>query len=96
MATVLRQVDAGAPVAEVTRKLGISEQTYSVWRKKYGQMAVAEIRRLRQLAEENCKLKQPVSDLSLDTVILPDVLAKKADAHPHAGAGAGHQGAVCH
>jgi len=57
IATALRQVDAGAPIPEVTRRLGISEATYYVWRKRYGQMAVAEIRRLRQLEDENRKLK---------------------------------------
>lgn len=77
IATTLRQVDAGAPVAEVTRKLGVSEQTYYLWRKKYGQMAIAEIRRLRQLEEENRKLKQLVADLTLDKLILQEVLAKK-------------------
>ncbi len=65
IATALRQVDAGAPVPEVTRTLGISEATYYVWCKRYGQMAVAEIRRLRQLEEENRKLKQLVADLTL-------------------------------
>jgi len=70
-------VDAGAPVVEVTRALGVSEQTYYLWRKKYGQMAIAEIRRLRQLEEENRKLKQLVADLTLDKVILQEVLAKK-------------------
>ena len=77
IATTLRQVDAGAPVAEVTRALGISEQTYYLWRKKYGQMAMAEIRRLRQLEEENRKLKQLVADLTLDKVMLQEVLTKK-------------------
>jgi putative transposase len=48
----------------VTRKLGIGEATYYVWRKRYGQMAIAEIRRLRQLEEENQKLKQLVADLT--------------------------------
>ncbi|GJL58155.1 MAG: transposase [Nitrospirales bacterium] len=75
--TALRQVDAGAPIPEVTRSLGISEATYYVWRKKYGQMAVAEIRRLRLLEEENRKLKQFVADLTLDKVILQEVLTKK-------------------
>ena len=70
-------MDAGAPVVEVTRALGVSEQTYYLWRKKYGQMALAEIRRLRQLEEENRKLKQLVADLTLDKVILQEVLAKK-------------------
>ncbi len=77
MATALRQVDAGAPIPEVTRSMGISEATYYVWRKKYGQMAVAEIRRLRLLEEENRKLKQLVADLTLDKVILQEVLTKK-------------------
>ena len=77
IATALRQVDAGAPIPEVTRSLGISEATYYVWRKKYGQMAVAEIRRLRLLEEENRKLKQPVADLTLHKVILQEVLTKK-------------------
>ena len=77
IATALRQIDAASPVLEVTRKLGISEATYYVWRKQYGQMAIAEIRRLRQLEEENRKLKQLVADLTLDKVILQEVLAKK-------------------
>ncbi len=77
IATALRQVDAGAPVAEITRALGVSEQTYYLWRKKYGQMAMAEIRRLRQLEEENRKLKQLVADLTLDKVMLQEVLTKK-------------------
>ncbi|MGC3975632.1 MAG: IS3 family transposase [Nitrospira sp.] len=77
IATALRQVDAGAPIPEITRALGISEATYYVWRKKYGQMAIAEIRRLRQLEEENRKLKQLVADLTLDKVILQEVLATK-------------------
>jgi len=77
IATALRHVDAGAPVAEVTRALGISEQTYYLWRKKYGQMAMAEIRRLRQREEENRKLKQLVADLTLDKVMLQEVLTKK-------------------
>jgi len=78
IATALRQIDAGAPIPEVTRAFGISEATYYVWRKKYGQMAIAEIRRLRQLEDENRKLKQLVADLTLDKVILQEVLAKKA------------------
>ena len=77
ISTTLRQVDAGAPVTQVTRALGISEQTYYLWRKKYGQMAMAEIRRLRQLEEENRKLKQLVADLTLDQVMLQEVLTKK-------------------
>ena len=78
IATALRQVEAGAPIPEVTRSLGVSEATYYHWRKKYGPMAVGEIRRLRQLEEENRTLKQLVADLTLDKVILQEVLAKKA------------------
>jgi putative transposase len=88
IATALRQVDAGAPVPEVTRTLGISEATYYVWRKRYGQMAIAEIRRLRQLEEENRKLKQLVADLTLDKVILQGSSQKKSDAHAQTRAGA--------
>ena len=66
------------PIPEVTRRLGISEATYYIWRKRYGQMAVAEIRRLRQLEDENRKLKQLVADLTLDKVMLHEVLVKKA------------------
>lgn len=78
IATALRQVEAGAPIPEVTRSLGVSEATYYHWRKKYGPMAVGEIRRLRQLEEENRQLKQLVADLTLEKVIWQEVLAKKA------------------
>ena len=78
IATALRQVEAGAPIPEVTRSLGVSEATYYHWRKKYGPMAVGAIRRLRQLEEENRTLKQLVADLTWDQVILQAVLAKKA------------------
>ena len=78
IATALRQVEAGAPIPEATRSLGVSEATYYHWGKKFGPMAVGEIRRLRQLEEENRKLKQLVADLTLDKVILQEVLAKKA------------------
>ncbi|MGH8055660.1 MAG: IS3 family transposase [Candidatus Entotheonellia bacterium] len=78
IATALRQVDAGAPIPEVTRTLGISEATYYVWRKRYGQMAIAEIRRLRQLEDETRKLKQLVADLTLDKVMLQEGVGKKA------------------
>lgn len=77
IATALRHVDVGAPVTEVTRKLGVSEATYYIWRKKYSQMGITEIRRLRQLEDENRKLKQLVADLTLDKVMLQEVLAKK-------------------
>lgn len=73
----LRQAEAGLPVEDLCRKLGISQATYFRWKAKYGQMGTAEMRRLRQLEEENKKLKQLVADLSLDKKMLQDVLAKK-------------------
>ena len=62
---------------KVIRKMGISTQTFYRWKKQYGQMGVDEIRRLKQLEEENRKLKQLVADLSLDKLMLQDVLSKK-------------------
>lgn len=77
IAYALRQAEAGTPVVEVIRKLGISEQTFYRWKKKYAGMGVGEVRRLKQLEEENRKLKQLVADLSLDKRMLQDVLSKK-------------------
>ncbi len=73
----LRQADAGLPVEDICRKLGVSPATFFRWKQKYGQMGTAELRRLRQLEEENRKLKQLVADLSLDKKMLQDVLGKK-------------------
>ena len=73
----LKQAETGMPVAEVIRKMGITEQTFYRWKKQYGGMGVGELRRLRLLEEENRKLKQLVADLSLDKHILQDVLSKK-------------------
>jgi putative transposase len=73
----LREAEAGTPVLEVCRKLGITEQTFYRWKKRFGGMGVPELRKLRQLEEENLKLKQLVADLSLDKHILQEVLAKK-------------------
>ena len=73
----LRQAEDGKLVSEVCRKMGISEQTFYRWKKKFQGMGVAEVRRLRVLEEENRKLKQLVADLSLDKQMLQDVLRKK-------------------
>lgn len=73
----LREAEAGTPVLEVCRKLGVTEQTFYRWKKRFGGMGVPELRKLRQLEEENLKLKQLVADLSLDKHILQEVLAKK-------------------
>jgi len=73
----LRQAESGTPVAEIVRKLGVSEATFYAWKKKFGTMGTAEIRELRQLREENSKLKRLVADLSLDKTMLQDVISKK-------------------
>lgn len=77
IAFALRQAEAGTPVVEVTRKMGITEQTFYRWKKKFAGMGVAELRRLKQLEEENKKLKQLVADLSLDKKMLQDVVQGK-------------------
>jgi putative transposase len=77
IAHVLRQAESGTPVAELIRKMGISEQTFYRWKKKFAGMGVAELRKLRQLEEENRKLKQLVADLSLDKAMLQEVISKK-------------------
>jgi putative transposase len=73
----LRQAEAGTPVAEITRKMGVSDPTFYRWKKLYSGLAVNEVRRLKQLDEENRKLKQIVADLTLDKQMLQDVLSKK-------------------
>lgn len=73
----LRQAEEGVKVAEVCRKMGISEATFYNWKKKYGGLGVSELRRLKMLEEENIKLKQIVADLSLDKQMLQDIIKKK-------------------
>lgn len=73
----LKQAETGTTVEEVCRKLGISEATFYNWKKKYGGLGVPELRRLKQLEEENSKLRQIVADLTLDKQMLQDVLKKK-------------------
>ncbi len=77
MAFILRQAEEGTPVAEVCRKAGISEATYYNWRKKYGGLMPSEMKRLKQLDEENQRLKKLVADLSLDKEMLQDVIRRK-------------------
>ena len=77
IALALRQAEGGVPVGEVCRKLGISAATFYRWKKQFGGLGVAELRELRQLREENRKLKQLVADLSLDNHMLQEVGAKK-------------------
>jgi putative transposase len=73
----LKQAETGIPVAEVCRKMGISEATFYAWKKKFSGLGTAELRRLRQLEDENARLKQVVADLTLDKQMLQDVLKKK-------------------
>jgi putative transposase len=77
IAFALKQQELGTSVGEVCRKMGISEATFYVWKKKYSGVGPSELRRLRQLEEENRKLKQIVADLSLDKAMLQAVVAKK-------------------
>ncbi len=77
IAYALHQVEAGAPPAEICRKLGISEQTFYRWKKKYGGVGVSELRELKQLREENRRLKRMVADLSLDKQMLREVVERK-------------------
>ena len=77
---VLKQAELGVPVAEVIRKVGISEQTFYRWKKQYVGMETDQARQMKQLQEENSRLKQLVADLSLDKTMLQDVLRKSSEA----------------
>jgi putative transposase len=72
----LRQAEGGTPVQEVCRKLGISEQTFYRWKRKYAGIGVVELRRLRQVEDENRRLKQLVADLTLDRQMLREAIRK--------------------
>ena len=74
---VLKQAEVGVPVVELIRKVGISEQTFYRWKKQYTGLEVDQVRQLKQLQEENARLKRLVADLTLDKVMLQDVLGKK-------------------
>lgn len=77
IAFALKQAETGTRVEEVCRKMGISEATFYNWKKTFGGMGVTELRRLRQLEEENQRLKRLVADLSLDKEMLQEVIKKK-------------------
>jgi putative transposase len=72
----LRQAESGTPAVEVCRRLGVTEQTFYRWKRRFAGMGVVELRRLRQVEEENRKLKQLVADLSLDKHMLQEALRK--------------------
>ena len=73
----IRQAEAGTPVGDLCRQLGVSDATFYAWKKKYAHLGVSELRRLRQLEEENSRLKRLVADLTLDKHILQEVISKK-------------------
>lgn len=73
----LRQAESGTPVVEITRKMGVTESTFYRWKRRFGGLGIPEVRRLKQLEEENRRLKQLVADLTLDKQMLQEVLSKK-------------------
>jgi putative transposase len=77
IAYALRQAEGGTAVADVCRQLGVSEATFYVWKRKYAHLGTTELRELRQLREENAKLKRVVADLTLDKHILTEIVRKK-------------------
>ena len=79
----IRQAESGMPVGDLCRQLGVSDATFYAWKKKYAHLGVSELRRLRQLEEENSRLKRLVADLSLDKHMLSEALRKKVYG-PHA------------
>lgn len=85
IAFILRQAEEGTPVLEVCRKAGISDATFYNWRKKYAGLMPSEMKRLRQLEEENARLKRIVADLSLDKEMLQDVIKRKLRDLPASG-----------
>ena len=76
-AFVIKQGEEGTPVAEICRKTGISQATYFNWKKKYAGLLPSEMRRLRELEDENSRLKKIVADLTLDREMLQDVIKRK-------------------
>ena len=78
IAYCLRQAESGTPVADVCRHMGIAEATFYIWKKKYASLGVSELRQMRQMQEENARLKRLVADLTLDKQILLEVIRKKA------------------
>ncbi len=73
----IRQAEAGTPIGDLCRQLGVSDATFYAWKKKYAHLGVSELRRLRQVEEENSRLKRLVADLSLDKHMLSEALRKK-------------------
>jgi putative transposase len=74
---ILKQAELGIPIVELIRQVGVSEQTFYRWKKKYSGLEVDQVRQLKQVQEENVRLKRIVADLTLDKAMLQDVLSKK-------------------
>lgn len=88
VAYALRQAESGTAVEDICRSMGVSQATFYIWKKKYGELGASEVRRLRQLEEENLRLKRLVVDLTLDKSILQEVIKKRSKtlAPTHVGA----------
>src|SRR5215831_471235 len=86
IAYAVRQAESGTPVGDLCRQLGVSEATFYAWKKKYGHLGVAEVRRVRQLEDENARLKRLVADLTLDKHIL-NRLRRPGELHREQAAG---------
>ena len=77
IAYALRLAESGTPVVDVCRQIGVSEATYYTWKRKYADLGVSELRRLKQLEDENARLRRIVADLTLDKQILQEVVRRK-------------------
>lgn len=77
IAFALKQAEGGTPIGEIIRRMGVTEATFYRWKKKYGGLMPSEVKKLRQLEEENSRLKRLVADLTLDKQMLQDVVSKK-------------------
>ena len=87
IAYALRLAESGTPVVDVCRQIGVSEATYYTWKKKYADLGVTELRRLKMLEDENSRLKRIVADLTLDKQILQEVVRKSSEGCQAARAG---------
>ena len=83
--STLKKQEAGVPTKEICRELGISEATFYNWKSKYGGMEASDVRRLKDLEEENARLKKMYADLAMDNQILKELFAKKGWALPQKG-----------
>jgi putative transposase len=83
--SILKQQEAGIPTKEICRQHGISEATFYSWKSRYGGMEASDVKRLKELEDENARLKKMFADLSLDNQILKEIFAKKGWALPQKG-----------